>query len=156
MACRLRGGACLKRIPRSLTVQALLLSCMLAVIWTAVWLYLGVERGGAIRDGVERSTRLSPRLEENFGRAGTIPDTALLNPSTDYLADNGGFSVSSWMRNEPVLMRASGRLPIRTIAGDERFVADGYAESPVFAQYAPRAPGCFTGRLGAVANRVVG
>jgi hypothetical protein len=117
MARRIRRGACLKRVANSVTGQALLLSCMLAVIWSAVWLYLGVEHRRAIQDAVDRSTVLSQMLEENMSRSATVLDTALLNSRANYLNDKDGFKVGPWMRDKADLMGIAVQMAIADASG---------------------------------------
>src|SRR5580698_8515972 len=91
LARRICYGACLKRIVASLAGQALLLPCVLAVIWTAVWIHLGAEYQRAIQDAIERSTTLSQTLAENMRRSAAVLDNALLNSRAIYLHDKDGF-----------------------------------------------------------------
>ena len=117
MACRTRHGACLKRIAASITGQALLLPCILAVIWGAVWIHLGAEYQRAIQSAVERSTTLSQILEENMSRSAAVLDSALLNSRAIYLHDKDGFKVGPWMRDKADLMGIAVQMAIADASG---------------------------------------
>jgi signal transduction histidine kinase/HPt (histidine-containing phosphotransfer) domain-containing protein/ActR/RegA family two-component response regulator len=107
----------LKRIVARVTGQALLLPCILAVIWGAIWIHLGAEYRHAVQDAVERSMSLSQLLEENMSRAATVLDTALLNSRATYLHDKDGFKVGPWMRDEPMLMKIAVQMSITNASG---------------------------------------
>ncbi|MGA3003707.1 MAG: hypothetical protein ABSE20_18480, partial [Acetobacteraceae bacterium] len=102
----------MKRIAASITGQALLLPCILAVIWGAVWIHLGAEYRRAIQSAVERSTTLSQILEENMSRSAAVLDSALLNSRAIYLHDKDGFKVGPWMRDKADLMGIAVQMAI--------------------------------------------
>ena len=124
MACRICVGACLKRIAASVAGQALLLACILAVIWGAVWIYLGAEYRRAVQDAIERSATLSQMLEENMSRSATVLDTALTNSRAIYLHDKDAFKIGPWMRDKAVLMKIAVQMSI-TDAGGTVVTASG-------------------------------
>jgi signal transduction histidine kinase/HPt (histidine-containing phosphotransfer) domain-containing protein/ActR/RegA family two-component response regulator len=107
----------LKRIAASVAGQALLLACILATIWVAIWFYLDSEYRHTVRDAVEKSATLADTLEQNMGRAATVLDTALLNSRANYLHDKAGFKIGPWMRDNAVLMKIAVQMSIADATG---------------------------------------
>lgn len=91
--------------------------CALAVIWGAIWFYLGAEYRRTVREAVERSATLAQTLEENMSRAVGVLDTALLNSRAIYLNDKDHFKIGPWMRDRPALMKIAVQMSIADAGG---------------------------------------
>lgn len=107
----------MKRIATRVTGQALLLPCILAVIWGAIWIHLDAEHRRAVRDADERSATLSQLLEENISSSATVLDTALLDSRAIYLNDKAGFKIGPWMRDKALLMKIAVQMSIADANG---------------------------------------
>jgi signal transduction histidine kinase/CheY-like chemotaxis protein len=107
-------------------VQALLLGCVLLLIWGGIWLQVGQERAATERAAIKETSNLALAFEENIIRSIAAIDQVLLIVRDSYARDPGRFDLARWVSDRPFindqtfqlsLIDASGMLVQSNLAG---------------------------------------
>ncbi len=112
-------------------VQALLLGCVLLLIWGGIWLQVQQERAATERAAIKETTNLALAFEENIIRSIAAIDQVLLVVRNSYARDPGRFDLARWVSDRPFindqtfqlsLIDASGMLAQSNLAGTRQLV----------------------------------
>ena len=107
-------------------VQALLLGCVLLLIWGGIWLQVQQERTVTERAAIKETSNLALAFEENIIRSIAAIDQVLLIVRDLYARDPGRFDLAGWVHDRPFindqtfqlsLIDASGMLVQSNLAG---------------------------------------
>ena len=107
-------------------VQALLLGCVLLLIWGGIWLQVRQERAATERAAIKETSNLALAFEENIIRSIAAIDQVLLIVRDSYARDPGRFDLARWVSDRPFindqtfqlsLIDASGMLVQSNLAG---------------------------------------
>ncbi len=107
-------------------VQALLLGCVLLIIWGGIWLQVQQERAATERAAIKETINLALAFEENIIRSIAAIDQVLLIARDSYARDPGRFDLGRWVHDRPFindqtfqlsLIDASGMLAQSNLAG---------------------------------------
>ncbi|MGA9011099.1 MAG: cache domain-containing protein, partial [Acetobacteraceae bacterium] len=107
-------------------MQALLLGCVLLLIWGGIWLQVRQERAATERAAIKETSNLALAFEENIIRSIAAIDQVLLIVRDSYARDPGRFDLARWVSDRPFindqtfqlsLIDASGMLVQSNLAG---------------------------------------
>jgi hypothetical protein len=98
-------------------VQALLLVCVLSLIWGGIWMQLQQERTATERDAVKETSNLALAFEENIIRSITAIDQVLLIARDTYARDPARFDLRSWAHERPFINDQTFQLSLVDASG---------------------------------------